>query len=365
MARCAACEKSIVMGGVKDQQAGLTYCTPQCRFKAFYARFARALARAAVSSPKPLPDPLAASYEVEDDWEHTEFPGVADQGKDLLVILLGLAGAATVAIVIYWLVILVRYPFHGQTVYFVIPIGAFFCGMVAGSGFWLGLRQLERLPTFLTYLAAGLGGAAAYVLIYFLMWWLAEIPGGMLRDKVGFLNFLQYVLQRQRIRVAPGPGPAFEVGKWGYARFAINVIGFTLGVIATVSIGGLKGYCPKCKRYLGSVGKQFRPESDPDAAAAALHPVIGALQAGRIQEAIELHARLGQPGSQEYLTTTIALEACPGCGMHKAILTASVPGDRWPLPVQGFAFQGTTRGRVHLSNVRLRSHESWIRNELG
>jgi hypothetical protein len=227
MAKCAACGKTILMGGVKDQQAGVRYCSANCQFKAFHERLAGALALAAATSPKPLAD-APASNQVEDDWENAEFPGMAEGGKDLLVILLGLAGAGTVALVIYWLVNLVHYPFHGQTFWFVIPIGAYLCGMAAGIGFWLGLRQLDRLPTFLTYLAAGLGGAASYLIIYLLMWWLAEIPGGMLRDQVGFVDFLQYTLEHQRVRVGRGPGPGFEVGKLGYARFAINVVGYAL-----------------------------------------------------------------------------------------------------------------------------------------
>jgi hypothetical protein len=363
MAKCAACGKSILLGGVKDHRSGSTYCSAQCRFKAFYPRFAGALAKATVTSPKPLSDLASASGQVEDDWGNTEFHGVADQGKDLLVVLLGLAGAATAALVIYWLVNLVRYPFHAQTFWFVIPVGAFLCGMVAGIGFWLGLRQLDRLPELLTYLAAALGGAASYVLIYFLMWWLAEIPGGMLRDKIGFVDFLQFVLEHQRIRVDRGQGQGFEVGKFGYARFAINLIGFTFGVITTVKLGGGKGYCSQCKRYLRSVAKQIRSESDPEAAAAGLHPVITALQAGRVQEAFELHARSGQPGGKEYWTTTIAIEACPQCGMRTATLTASVPGDRGSQPVQGFTFQGTTGGRVPLSNDGLSSSEACTTNE--
>jgi hypothetical protein len=115
-----------------------------------------------------------------------------------------------------------------------------------------------------------------------------------------------------------------------------------------VKFGGGKAYCPNCKRYLRSIGKQIRSGSDPEATAAALHPVIAAIQVGRIQEALELHAHSGQAGSKEYWATTIAVDACPGCGMHMATLTASVKGDRGPQPVQGFTFQGATRGRVQL-----------------
>jgi hypothetical protein len=58
--------------------------------------------------------------------------------------------------------------------------------------------------------------------------------------------------------MARGEGEGVDVGKGGYARFAINVVGFVFGVLSTVAIGGGKAYCPTCKRYLKAVGKQTR-----------------------------------------------------------------------------------------------------------
>jgi hypothetical protein len=69
---------------------------------------------------------------------------------------------------------------------------------------------------------------------------------------------------------------------------------------------------------------------------------------GRIQEAVDIHAASGGSGGKEYFGTTIAVEACPACGMHQATLTASVPGDQGPQQVEEFVFQGTTANPVRL-----------------
>jgi hypothetical protein len=348
MAKCANCDKSILMGGVKDEASGLRYCSNDCRFKAFFPRFFRALTSAITSASQPAKTPDQATNSDREGWERAEFPGFADDGKDLLVVVLGLGGCAAVAGLVHSLVNLVGYPFHAQTVWFVIPVGAFLCGMVAGIGFWLALRLMNRLPRSSTFVAAGLGGAGCYVLIYFLIWWRAEFPGGKVRDHVGFLPFFQQLIEHQQVRFGRGPGPGVELGKWGYPRFGINVLGFALGVVATVAIGGGKSYCSRCKRYLTRVGKQTRSGSNPDATAAALGPVISALLAGQIQEALELHSDSPDEGKNGFWTSTIAVEACPGCGMHKAILTATVPGQRGPQAVSGFKYEGTSSGPLQV-----------------
>jgi hypothetical protein len=348
MAECATCRKTILMGGVKDETSELRYCSQECRFNAFYPRLVRALASSVTALAPPAQTAVAAPTPDREDWENADFPGFADDGKDLLVIVSGLGFCAAVAGLIYWLVKFFGYPFHGQTIWFVIPVGAFFCGMVAGIGFWLALRVMNRLPKVSTFMSAAIGGAACYVLIYGLMWWLGEFPGGKVRDHVGFPSFFQVVIEHQQVRFGRGKGPGVELGKWGYPRFAINLLGFALGVVATVAIGGGRAYCSRCKRYLRSVGKQSRSGSDPEAVAAALGPVIAALSAGRLQEALELHAAGEDHGKKGYWNTTIVVEACPGCGMHKATMSATVPGQRGPQAVEGFKYEGTSSGPVQL-----------------
>jgi hypothetical protein len=315
----------------------------------FIPRLEAALARAAAANPHPLPNATPGAETSAPPLEEDGSSIGVDAGKDLMVILIGAGTSMAVALVVYFHVNLVGYPFHAQTVWFVIPVGAIACGMTAAGGFWFALRRLDRLPSVGTYLAAGLVGALSYVLIYFLAWWLWEFQGVMVRDEVGFGEFLQYVIEHQRIRFTRSGGEGVEVGKWGYVRFAINVVGFALGVLSMVAIGGSKSYCPRCKRYLKTVGRQARSSSDPEGAAAALHPVIVAILSGRIQEALELHGAFGAPGHKEYWTTTITIEACPDCGMHLATMKASVPGDRGARDVEGFVYQGMTNHSVRLS----------------
>jgi len=350
MARCVTCNANLfnVLIG-KIQVGDLRYCSVACASKDFFRKLQAALVRAATANPNPLPDSEPTPTEKETGGEDSASPIVLDESNNLAVIGLGLATIAVVTILIHGIHAMVEYPFFAQTVWFVIPIGAFLCGMVAGCGFWLALRRFHRLPTGLTYLAAGLGGAFGYILIFFLMWWQLDIQGVKVRDEVSFLEFIQYVIENQRVRIhragnlKGGDNDGIELGKWGYARFAINLAGFALGVVAMVAIAGGKAYCPKCKRYLVTVGKQSRSSSDPEGAGTELHPVLAGIMSGRIQQALDLHAASVHEG-KGFLTTTITVEGCPDCGMQLATLTASVQGQQ----VEDFVFQGKTDRSVRL-----------------
>ena len=194
-----------------------------------------------------------------------------------------------------------------------------------------------------------MGGALAYVAIYFCLWWGLEIEGKLIRDQVGFIDFLRIFLVNQKIQVGRGAGPVVELGNWGYARFGINLVGFALGVVTMVAIAGGKTYCPKCRRYFKTVGTQVRTSIDPQTTAYQLHPVIAGLASGRVQEAVDLHAASGVPGTKGYWTSTVVVEGCPGCGRHHATLTATVPGDKGVDHVEGFRFLGTTDRAVQIS----------------
>ena len=197
-----------------------------------------------------------------------------------------------------------------------------------------------------TFILAGLSGLAGYVLIFGLSWWFAEVGGLKVRDMVGFPQFLQAVVENQRVQFRHGA--PIDLGKWGYGRFIINLAGFACGVMATVAIAGGKEYCTRCGRYLTTVGSQSRTSSDPDATAQAIAALIARVNAGRIQDALDLHAAWDAGDRNGFVTTKIAVETCTGCGMHLGTLTAISKSDNNVAPVLSLKFQGRTNERVYI-----------------
>jgi hypothetical protein len=342
MATCAACGKSILMGGVKEVDA--RYCNQACRGRAFFSQFNQALERAAALNPIAPPAASASPRAGAAPEPAFEPDPLARGAGELAIISVGFLGVAAVVALIWFIYEKVQYPFFAQTFWFVVPIGALLCGMVAGAGFMLGHRMMNRLPTPVTYVASGIAGIAGYFLIFGLTWWFTSIGNVRLHDVVGFPQFLQVMVENQSIRFRNGA--PIDLGKWGYPRFAINLAGFAIGVVCMVAIAGGKAYCAKCRRYLTTVGTQTRSSSDPLAAAAALQPVIALLNAGRIQEALDRHSAWEATDRNAFLTTAIKVEMCGGCGMHVATLGASSKTDNGVQPVNGFSYQGRTDQRI-------------------
>jgi hypothetical protein len=342
MATCTACGKKILVGGVKEGDT--RFCNQACRGAEFFARFNAALERAAAANPGPnravSPSPSGSALP-EPAFEPDP---VARGAGDLAIVATGLLGVAAVVALIWFVYEKVQYPFFSQTVWFVIPIGSWLCGLVAGVGFLLGHRMMNRLPSPVTYVAAGVAGASRYLLIFGLSWWFTSVGDVKLREIVGFPQYLQVMVENQSVRFQHGA--PIDLGKWGYPRFAINLVGFAIGVLCMVAIAGGKAYCARCRRYLTTVGSQTRTSSDPDAAAIALQPVIAALSAGRIQEALDRHSTWDATDRKGFFTTTVKVKMCSGCGMHLANLSASSKTDNGVQPVAGFAYQARTDQRV-------------------
>jgi hypothetical protein len=344
MAQCAACGKNILMGGVKD--ADVRYCNQACRGKDFFGRFFTTLEGAAASNPMPVPAARPSPLSSEAGENTTQSDPISRGAGELAVSVLALAVGAAVVALIWFIHEQVNYPFFAQTVWFVIPIGAFLCGMAAGAGFFLGIRVFNVRPGTLTYAVAGLSGLAGYVLIFGLSWWFSEFQGVKARDVVGFPQFLQATVENQRVQFRHG-GP-IDLGKWGYGRFAINLAGFAMGVMGMVAIASGKAYCSRCGRYLTTVGAQTRTSSDPEAMALMIAPVIANVKSGRIQDALELHAASDATDRKGFVTTKITVETCTGCGMHLATLSAFCKSDDGIAAVPGLNFQGQTNERVFI-----------------
>jgi endogenous inhibitor of DNA gyrase (YacG/DUF329 family) len=342
MAKCASCGKNVLVGGVKEDD--VRFCSQACRGKDFFNRYNAARTRAIAQNPNPLPA-VRPSPKPREAPETTFEPDPLAEGASRLAIIgLGFLGVVAVVGLIWLIYQKVEYPFFAQTYLFVVPVGAFLCGMVAGIGFGLGHRQTNRLPDKLTYAAAGVAGTMGYVLIFGLSWWFATAGNARLHDFVGFPQYLQLMVENQRVQFRNGA--PIDLGKWGYPRFAINLLGFAAGVVCMVRLAGMQAYCARCRRYFTKVGSQRRSTSDPEDAAAALYPVIAAIQAGRIQEALDLHAAWAAIDNKAFLQTTIAVEACSGCGTHVGTLSATCKTNNGVGAVSGLAFKGQTEERV-------------------
>jgi len=346
MGKCTTCGSTVLVGGINVQDA--RYCNKLCWAKDFSSRFQAALDDATAEKPGPL---LVPDSSLETPAAVSSDLGAEPLGQDAVewaVIGLGLVGVVAAAFLTWFLCEKLRLPFFALKARSMFPFGAIICGFVAGLGFWLALRVLHLPPTIRTWLAAGLAGLGGYLLIFALTWWFLKAGGVKVRDSLGFAEFLRLVVENPKFPVFR-PGAPVGQGPRGYVQLAINMVGFTFGILVLFLIGSDRSPCSRCRRYLIRVGKQTRRSSDPENAAAALYPVMAAMSEGRIQEAIDLHTTMDPADRMGVLTTSIAVTACPGCHIHEATLVGFYPDDHGVAVAEGFVFQGKTDRRITIS----------------
>ncbi len=350
MAKCTQCNKNYFLGGVKEGESH--YCSQACRSNAFLTRLTNVLGERSRADPEPLKSPLPPPRKVDQPPDldvFGEFSSPWENAKDLIIVIAGCSWMLVSSIALFVIDEKTGWSPQGITVDYILPIGAILTGMVSGVGFWLALRWLDRLPTRWTYASAVFAGVIGFVLIYFFGWWFAEDQGMKLRNALGFPEYLRRVLVSQRMVELGGGGnkPGFQLGAWAFPLFALEAAGYVLGGCALIRFAAGKQYCRACKRYFKHLGTQCRSSSDAEAAARELHPVIFGLRSGRVQEAVDLHAVSGVSASKkELFSSTLVVEACPGCGTHMATLSATVRQKNGPTAVGNFTFVGTTHQRV-------------------
>ena len=234
-------EKKILVGGVTELDA--RYCNQVCRGNAFFNRFNSVLSsgrcRQTRSASSVTASPTAARKRQSPTAESDP---ITEGAGEIAIIGIGIPVVGAVSALIWFIYEKVNYPFFAQTVWFVIPIGAFLCGMVAGIGFFLGHPRFQPAASHADVRRGGTGWHRGLRPDF----WTELVVHGIrqsvrLRDVVGFSQFLQVMVENQRVQFRHGA--PIDLGKWGYARFVINLAGFALGVVGTVAIAGGKAYC--------------------------------------------------------------------------------------------------------------------------
>jgi hypothetical protein len=131
---------------------------------------------------------------------------------------------------------------------YVLPMGAFIVGLLAGSGYglaaWLSNR---RVGTALLWCVAGL-----QVVVYFAAQYIEfrhEVAGDPELAGVSFLTYFDFYTQNAAWQDDDGSlGEPF--GLWGYAFRLLEIGGFAVGGIIAPLIMRMQPYCEACSVYM-------------------------------------------------------------------------------------------------------------------
>jgi hypothetical protein len=260
----------------------------------------------------PLADPVPAAAVAPAPVE--EKAGLArsfggDFIKDLGVTA---AGAATSFVTVFLVWLIERgfnFSLYTLTYCCVFPAGAMLVGGLAASGYYFGAFYLGRRPSPWLLLNIVVISVLAFFEIHSLTY-------NSLKVNIGFFDYLAFVYQESEHQIR---GSSIgKLGAWGYLEMLLQIGGFALGGIVVWALLSAQPYCEKCQRYLSAKGKQQRYSPDPVGFWATAKQMAELVAAGRVQEAIDLHAASGPASASKdaVIQSSVQVKRCTACNVH-------------------------------------------------
>ncbi len=139
-------------------------------------------------------------------------------------------------------------------IWLVVPIGAFLCGMVSASGYYVGAKTFHQPATVLLLIQMAMIAALTQFLIYWLEYQTAAVDGVRLASVVPFQRYLAVTLTNASM-VYNARDTGMAMGDWGYWFATVDFIGFLLGGASVFLFLGGAPKCRSCATYLRKVGK--------------------------------------------------------------------------------------------------------------
>jgi hypothetical protein len=207
---------------------------------------------------------------------------------------------------------------------FIVPAGAFGCGMMGASGAFLAARYFNIRPTVADAPAMMVVAAATMALIYYLDYMtLVFADGRRASDLVDFSTYVDIALTK--LNVWTGRVDEMDIsalGRWAYALVADEFLGVLAGGATIFGILLELPRCARCEAYLRKLKTKKSPKLTFDEAKgllemfrtgdrAAIEEVIGWIAPAR---------RLGV----ERAVFNFALHGCPVCNAETVIVTVAV-----------------------------------------
>lgn len=178
----------------------------------------------------------------------------AHLGREGVLALGGLLTTAAVILGNHALRQALDFDFLSLSFWFVIPAGAVIGGMGAAAGYYFAARWTQTMPSrHLLWQMLVIALGAWYVRHWLAYATLTFDDGTRARDLVGFWTYLSAALEHQSLTIRARHGAAMgstgELGPWGYAREALQVVGFLVGGGAVYGWLTETEACEACRRY--------------------------------------------------------------------------------------------------------------------
>ncbi len=244
--------------------------------------------------------------------------------EDFLVTGCGLATSAGVAYGSYALAKRYDVAVYTWMGNYILPVGATLCGFVAAIGYWIGSRLFHHRPSRLLLLNIVLVSLTTYFSIHDLNYHHEYTRSGLpLEQVMSYPDYLVAVTENMTYKSSRSGDEGTTLGKWGWGVAALQITGFCLGGFLVYGMLTSVPYCDRCSMYYHKLWSRASKWKDVPDMAKAYESVAALLKTGQLQNAVNLHATLGEARKfrvRGFLT--MQLRKCPGCERRLLNLTA-------------------------------------------
>lgn len=240
--------------------------------------------------------------------------------QDLIVTGGGFIASTATAWALYAMERWWNFSLYSLMVWFVLPAGAVAAGMGAAAGYYAGARIADTRPSRGLLVNMVLVAATTFLAIHWLRYEAFVIDAG-LGGRVSFWRYLDVALQHQSMTLrvhGAALGSTDELGLFGYAIAALQILGFALGGFLVYGALAKLPFCERCARYLSARGQQKRFADTPDSFEAMASAMVARWREGDMQGALDLHRNWGVTKVSKTckVQSTLERKQCPGCRVN-------------------------------------------------
>ncbi|MBL8795200.1 MAG: hypothetical protein JNM56_14945 [Planctomycetia bacterium] len=253
-----------------------------------------------------------------------------DLAKDLGVTAAGALTSFATVLLLWLTEVFLGFSVYTISICCVVPAGAMLAGGLASTGYYAGARLLGRRPSPWLLLNMLVISVLTFFMIHLLTYGTLKLLGDPDPKLDGFFTYLGTVYQEAEHQLR---GQKIgKLGAWGYLEMALEILGFAFGGFVVYGWLAMLPYCETCSRYLSAKGRQRRFSADLQSSTTVAKQVAELAQAGRPQQAIDLHAGSGAPKDDRNAValSVVTVKQCQGCGIHwMELMRSQKKGNQW------------------------------------
>jgi hypothetical protein len=158
----------------------------------------------------------------------------------LLVVILNLLAAR-----------LVHFDLLSLSVWVIVPAGALIGGMGAAGGYYLVAKWTQTMPNRGLLFNMVAIGFSTWIMYQWLDYYTLSLEDGTrVRDIASFWEYFRVATEHMQLTISARSGaPTGALGTLGYAREALQLLGFSLGGLAIYMYLTDSEVCEKCRKY--------------------------------------------------------------------------------------------------------------------